>query len=242
MAIPKIIHYCWFGDSQIPEDNQAYIDEWKSICPDYKIIRWDESNYDVNKIPFMREAAKYKKWAFVSDYARLDVVNSYGGIYLDVDVELLRDFGAVLENQSFWGIEQSYNRQLYVNLGLGFGSVPNNYILADLLALYKNLSFSKNYLIASPVLFKKIFEEYGFVQKNRIQSFDFGVIYPTDFFGTMNCFGEAKITKDSISTHHYLGSWINNSDKKENMLFKKCVYYLGEKLGEYVFQFLKRIK
>ena len=91
MAIPKVIHYCWFGDGQIPEENQAYIDEWKMICPDYRIIKWDESNYDVNKVAFMREAAAAKNWAFIADYARFDIINTYGGIYLDVDVQLLKD-------------------------------------------------------------------------------------------------------------------------------------------------------
>lgn len=242
MAIPKIIHYCWFGENQIPKDNQAYIEEWKSVCPDYQIIKWDENNYDVNKNAFMREAAQCKKWAFVSDYARLDVVNTYGGIYLDVDVELLRDYGALLENQSFWGIEQDFNRQLYVAPGLGFGSVPNNPILSDLMALYNNMSFSENNLIACPVLFRKTFEEHGFAQKNKIQKFDCGVIYPTEYFDTMNCFGKIKLTNNSYSIHHYLGSWIQDPKDSENLLFKKCVYYFGEKFGEYVFSVLKRFK
>lgn len=242
MAIPKIIHYCWFGDGQIPEENQAYIDEWKSICPDYQIIKWDESNYDINKVAFMREAAKFKKWAFVSDYARIDVVNTFGGIYLDVDVQLLKSYNAFLNHQSFWGIEKDFNRQLYVAPGLGFGSVPNNPILIELLDLYNGMHFDNNNLIAIPVLCRSVFEKRGFVQKNRIQKIDGGVIYPTEFFDTMNCFGKIKITKNSISTHHYLGSWIKKPENNENMLFKKCVYYFGEKTGEYVFQGLKRIK
>lgn len=242
MAIPKIIHYCWFGDGQIPKENQAYIDEWKTICPDYRIIKWDESNYDVNKVAFMREAAKCKQWAFVSDYARLDIVNTYGGIYLDVDVQLLKNFGNLLENKSFWGIEKDYNHELYVASGLGFGSVAHNLVLSELLDFYQDEQFSKESLAAAPVFCRRIFEKHGFEQKNKIQQLDFGAIYPTEYFDTMNCFGKIKITKNSISTHHYLGSWINNPKNSENMLLKKCVYYFGEKPGEYLFQIIRRIK
>lgn len=242
MAIPKIIHYCWFGDGQIPEENQAYIDEWKTVCPDYRIIKWNESNYDVNKVAFMREAAAAKNWAFIADYARFDIINTYGGIYLDVDVQLLKNYNAFLNHQSFWGIEKDFNRQLYIAPGLGFGSVQNNPILIDLLKLYKEMHFDKDNVVASPILYRKFFEKRGFEQKNRIQQLDFGVIYPTEYFDTMDCFGKIKITKNSISTHHYLGSWINNPESSDNLLFKKCVYYFGEKPGEYVFQIMKRIK
>ena len=89
--IPKIIHWCWFGGSPVPIDVQEYVDTWRRFCPDWKIIRWDESNFDVGQHPFVREAYKAKVWAFVSDYARLKVVYDNGGIYLDTDVETLRN-------------------------------------------------------------------------------------------------------------------------------------------------------
>lgn len=242
MAIPKIIHYCWFGDKEIPEENQAYIEEWKSVCPDYQIIRWDESNYDINKVAFMCEAAQSKKWAFVSDYARLDIVNTYGGIYLDVDVQLLKSHDEFLALPSFWGIEQDFKRQLYVNPGLGFGSVPNNSILDELLGFYSHMHFESDRIVASPIILRKLFEQKGFVQKNTIQQFDCGTLFPKEYFAPLDCFGKLKTTSNTVSIHHYLGSWVQNPDNSESMLFKKCVYYFGAKLGEYVFQGLRRIK
>lgn len=86
--IPKIIHYCWFGGKELPIEVKKCIASWRKMCPDYEIIRWDESNFDVGQHPFVREAYKAKVWAFVSDYARLKVVYDNGGIYLDTDVEL----------------------------------------------------------------------------------------------------------------------------------------------------------
>lgn len=242
MEIPKIIHYCWFGDGKIPEENQAYIDEWKTVCPDYQIIKWDESNYDVNKVAFMREAAAVKNWTFIADYARFDIINTYGGVYLDVDVQLLKSHNKFLSLPSFWGMEQDFNRQMYVNPGLGFGSIPNNPLLVELLDFYSQMHFENDKIVASPILLRNFFEQKGFTQKNSIQQFDFGTIFPKDYFAPLDCFGKLKTTTNSVSIHHYLGSWIKNSENNENMLFKKCVYYFGEKMGEYVFQVLKRIK
>lgn len=242
MAIPKIIHYCWFGDGKISEENQAYIDEWKIVCPDYQIIKWNERNYDVNKVAFMREAAATKNWTFIADYARFDIINTYGGVYLDVDVQLLKNHEEFLSLPSFWGIEQDFNRQLYVNPGLGFGSIPNNPIINELLEFYNQMHFENHKIVASPVLLRELFEKKGFIQKNTIQKFDFGNLYPKDYFAPLDCFGKLKITSNTVSIHHYLGSWINNPESSENLLFKKCIYYFGEKKGEYVFQILKRIK
>ena len=69
--IPKVIHYCWFGGKPIPHEVKACIRSWNKYCPDYKIIRWDEKNFDVTCVPFVKEAYEYQAWAFVSDYARL---------------------------------------------------------------------------------------------------------------------------------------------------------------------------
>ena len=101
--IPKIIHYCWFGKNKMPYILQAYINNWKKIIPDYQIIRWDESNFDVNSLSFTKEAYDSKVWAFVSDYVRLYALYNYGGIYLDTDVELLTDFDHLLNNSAFCG-------------------------------------------------------------------------------------------------------------------------------------------
>ena len=84
MSIEKVISYCWFGHNPLPEKVKICISSWKRMCPDYKIIEWNESNYDINKHPYMRDAYKNKKWAFVSDYARLDIIYEHGGIYLDL--------------------------------------------------------------------------------------------------------------------------------------------------------------
>lgn len=104
-SIPKIIHYCWIGKSEKPESVEYCIESWKKYCPDYKIIEWNENNYDFIKNEYMKEAYDSKKWGFVPDYARLDIIYNYGGIYLDTDVEIIKSFDALLNQEAFIGFE-----------------------------------------------------------------------------------------------------------------------------------------
>ena len=104
--LPKTIHYCWFGEAPLPKSAQKCIASWKKFFPDYEIKQWDESNYDVDKIPYISEAYKAKKYAFVSDYARFDILYHFGGIYFDTDVEVIRPFDDILDNSpNFMGCE-----------------------------------------------------------------------------------------------------------------------------------------
>ena len=119
--IPKVIHYCWFGRGEKPKLAQKCIASWKKFCPDYEIIEWNEDNFDVNMNGYTRMCYEQKKYAFLSDYARLLVVAEHGGIYFDTDVELLVSPDFLLEHEAFWGFETPE----YVASGLGFGSVAH---------------------------------------------------------------------------------------------------------------------
>lgn len=101
--IPKVMHYCWFGMNEMPESIIKCIDSWKKYCPDYTLQLWTEDNFDVNSHPYIQEAYKAKKWAFVSDLARLLIIYNNGGVYLDTDVELISSLDSVLVNTFFLG-------------------------------------------------------------------------------------------------------------------------------------------
>ena len=101
--IPKIIHYCWFGGNPMPDSFQKCIDSWKQVMPEYEIVCWDESNFDLTSVPFVSEAAEMKKWAFVSDYVRLYALYYQGGIYLDTDVEIVQPLDRFLMHSFFSG-------------------------------------------------------------------------------------------------------------------------------------------
>lgn len=242
MSIPKKIHYCWFGDKPIPEEYSNYISGWKKMCPDYEIKKWDLNNYNYTKSEYTKHAFENKKWAFLSDYARINIINQYGGIYLDVDVELIRSYDDLLNNTSFFGIEKNFDRQLYINTGLGFGSQKNNPVLRDIIDLYDNLDVEKDEeFVPCPILQRPIFEKYGFSQKNRIQKLNNMTVYPTEYFASKDSFGKITISKKTVSIHHYAALW---QDEKggNTLLFRRCVNLFGIKNGEYIYQIIKRIK
>lgn len=145
--IPKIIHYCWFGGNPKPAIIEKCIDSWRTFCPDWEIKEWNESNYDINAYSYVAEAYSEKKWAFVSDVVRLDVVCSHGGVYLDTDVELFHPIDHLLECDAFFVFETNRN----INTGIGFGSVKGHFSTSAMLAYYRNRHFRlKNKLDMSP--------------------------------------------------------------------------------------------
>lgn len=105
-VIPKVIHYCWFGRNPIPEHYKRWMESWHTYCPDYEIREWNEDNYDITKNQYMYEAYQHKKWGFVPDYARLDIIYEHGGIYLDTDVELVGNLDDLRYQMGFAGFER----------------------------------------------------------------------------------------------------------------------------------------
>lgn len=136
-VIPKVIHYCWFGGNQKSKLVEDCIASWRKHCPEWKIIEWNETNFDVHSNVFMSEAYNAKKWAFVSDVARLQVVLQHGGVYLDTDVELLASLDDLCENGAFFAFETE--RQ--VNTGTGFGAEKGHRAVKAMLRTYEDRHF-----------------------------------------------------------------------------------------------------
>lgn len=203
--IPPVINYCWFGKNPIPQEYLYYIDSWKKMCPDYEIVRWDESNYDVNKHPYMAQAYKEKKWAFVSDYARLDIVYHFGGIYLDTDVELIKNLDELRRFNAYVGFES----ETFVNTGLGFGAVKRNKLIGKLMHGYDEV-VPGNY-ITCPQLQSMEMDKIGLVRNDTFQYLDYGdvAVLPSEFLCPLEYrFRQEKMTENTFSIHHYSGSWL----------------------------------
>lgn len=228
--IPRVIHYCWFGGGEIPAEIQAYMESWKKYCPDYDIRRWDESNYDVTKNQYMRQAYERGKWAFVSDYARIEIVYRYGGIYLDCDVELLKPLDVFLQGDMYCGFEDDR----HINLGLGFGAAAGHPYLASLLHYYENLSFinddGKMNLIPCPTYQTEVIGSYGILGENRFQKTDKITAYPTEVFSPYSYWGIGNVTDKSYSIHHFTASWEDDDKKKEFARWKDLVKKLYERI------------
>ena len=208
--IPKKIHYCWFGGKPIPAHLQKYIDGWKVLCPDYEITQWNESNYDVFKNTYMYEAYKAKKWGFVPDYARLDIIYEHGGIYLDTDVALLRSPDVLLNDRTFF----CFGNNDGVLLGVGFGGEARHPLLKSLRDFYNDKSFIKAdgsyndapcYVYQHPVL-----KDWGFKLRNEYQKIDGVVLYPSGILADVG----APVTKQTVAQHNPQLSWVNADEQQ----------------------------
>ena len=156
----KYIHYCWFGGNSLPKLAKKCIESWKKYLPDYEIIEWNEKNFDINLCPFVKEAYDNKKWAFVSDYARLYALYKYGGLYLDTDVEILRDIEFLKNDEMFMGRE---DENFFATAVIGVKEENNKYI-RKILDYYDSLSgFDPNidvFNYANPRILTRIITEY----------------------------------------------------------------------------------
>jgi glycosyltransferase involved in cell wall biosynthesis len=234
--IPKIIHYCWFGDNPLPPLALKCIESWKKYCPDYEIKEWNESNFDITKNKYMHEAYTAKKWAFVPDYARLDIVYENGGIYLDTDVELLKNLDKLLEHRAFVGFE----KKNLVNFGSGFAAEKNFDFIRELRDIYDNINFIKKdgslNMTSSPYYQTRLMEKKGFSGNNKLQNINGMTIYPTEYFCPKNIkTGSLNITNDTYSIHHYDGSWLTAEQKQEYLIISRYRKKYGNKFGSVLY-------
>lgn len=208
--IPKIIHYCWYGNNRKKELIVKCINSWKEYFPNYQIIEWNESNSDLNINQYVRKAYSEKKWAFVSDYMRMKALYEYGGIYFDTDVEVIKKFPKdVLDNFCFTGIESESN---LISPGLVFACEPHNKIVGKLLASYDNDVFqneSVEEIKTINIRITELLERYGFVKEDKEQEVAGIHIYPSEVFcGYDGRNRVVDITDKTLSVHHYAGSWL----------------------------------
>lgn len=214
--IPKIIHYCWFGGNEKPELALKCIESWKKYCPDYTVIEWNEDNYNINSCQYIREAYEKGKWAFVSDYARFDILYEHGGVYFDTDVELIRPINDILEKGQFMGMEDDRGS---IASGLGLALDKGNKIAKEIIDSYRSRQFIQSngfYDQTNVVSFvTDIFKEKGYIPENRIQNIEGITIYTKDYFCPLDYdTGELNITSNTRSIHHYISSWKNEREKK----------------------------
>jgi len=234
--IPKVIHYCWFGGNPLPSLAVRCIQSWKKYCPDYEIKEWNESNFDINLYTYTKEAYEAKKWAFVSDVARLYAVYAEGGVYLDVDVEVLKSLNELLIDSMFIGFE---NHE-YINTGLGFGAEKKFYLVEKMLDVYDDMLFIKSdgkfNLTPCPVHNTEVMKQEGFLINNTKQKINNAMVYPTEYFCPKDGkTGIVSLSDNTYSIHHYDGSWLSDEQKEEYLIVTEYRKKYGRKLGEVLY-------
>lgn len=213
--IPKVIHYCWFGGNPLPPLAIKCIESWKKFLPDYEIKEWNESNFDVNMIPYTAEAYRLKKYAFVSDYARFYVLYQYGGLYFDTDVEVIKNMDDIIAKGPFMGCETKSTKghPALVAPGLGIGFEKGDALCKELLHTYDNDNFSRaDGSLDMTTIVKRTTDlliRRNYKITSDIQIVDGLYIYPMDFFCPKDyATGKVTITNNTVAIHHYGASWL----------------------------------
>jgi len=241
-TIPKTIHYCWFGKNPLPRLAIKCINSWKKKCPDYKIIEWNENNFDINCNQYVRQAYESKKWAFVTDYVRLKVLYDFGGIYMDTDVEVVKSLNEFLSSPAFSGFEGDKS----ISTGI-MGSMKENIWIEELLKDYKDRAFLKpdgNYDLTTNVqsITATTLRLYKVCLDNTRQNLPDVILYPFDWFCAKS-FETGKIiqTENTYTIHHFSGSWLSSSQKLKNH-FARIIGKSGMKVLSKIRQFFIRRK
>jgi len=232
MSIPHIIHYCWFGGNEKPDNIKAFIKEWKEKLPDYTFAEWNESNFSIDDAPeYVKEAYSVKKYAFVSDYARIKALCEQGGIYFDTDIALVRRFDNLLDgHEMVLGFES--DRQLETAF---IASTPGNKYISTFLKTYENRHFINPDGSYDMSVINKHFsdcmESFGVSLDNEeIQNIDEGavIVYPREYSAAFDIGNwHIKPTENTYTIHHMNSSWTTSKKK----LYFGVIHFLQKILG-----------
>ena len=230
--IPKKIHYCWFGGNPLPKETVEYIKSWKKYCPDYEIIEWNESNFDINCCQYVKEAYDNKKWAFVSDYARFWALFNIGGVYLDTDIEILKNFDDLLNNSAFFGFG---NESLTLPV---FGAQKGTQLFKDILEDYSKRKFVKSNGQFDTTTIERtaqriLIDKYNLKMNWQHQVLkDDIAIYPKEYFCSTDWQTGIISKNPNLYVIHYAdGSWMSDEQKLEYSIKRKTIKIFGKNLG-----------
>lgn len=215
--IPQTIHYCWLSDEPIPETLQKCMDSWKRILPDYELVRWDFNRFPKGKSIWVDEAFEKHKFAFAADYIRLYALYNYGGIYLDMDVEVVQSFNPFLQLDTMLCFENSNDNRLEV---AAFGAEKGALWVKKCLEYYEDKHFinadgSFNTKVL-PVIVRDCLLNNGFAL-NPVDSVkqaesckDKNIpVFPYVFFSPKSyATGKILRTEKTYAIHHFAGTWL----------------------------------
>lgn len=233
--IPKIIHYCWFGEKIIPQEFSAYIDGWQRLMPEYKLFKWDETNSPMH-LPYLKLAQKQQKWANMSNFVRLYALWEYGGIYLDTDVEVIKTFDKWLDRDEgvlgFESFDEKTNKYVVNNAVMLFPS-HHPFIRKCLVYIQSNFDGQEAANLSSPKMTTTLLEQSGLTMYaeqviEHVRLLSISHFYPYRYDEN---FSADFITEDTITIHHWAKSW--------NLTTNNRTYFstLVQKLKKHLYRF-----
>jgi len=230
-TIPKVIHYCWFGQEPFPQEVRKCLTSWKKQMPDYEIIEWNTKNFDVNMCDYTRQAFAAGKYAFVSDYARLYILYNHGGIYMDSDVESLKPLDPLLVNKAFTGFESRDFLAPWI-----MASIKGHPMIKHFLDYYNDRIFIKDNgrydMTPNPAPITEICIKHGLTLNNAAQNIK-GLqvqVYPATYFCPWRPYEDhICFTEDTYTIHYFAGNWLSEKQKK---MRKSSLWKIAHELGE----------
>lgn len=209
--IPHIIHYCWFGGKPLPKLAKKCLASWQRFFPGWEIREWNESNFDINSHPYAAMAYQQKRWAYLSDIVRLIVVEQYGGIYFDTDVEVVRYPADLLANHTAWF---GFEIPEYINTGLGFAATPHHPAVQAMIRKYDHLLS----IAGCPELNTAALTDLGLVRNGTMQIIAEAAVLPMDYLCPLDdATGLLHSTTNTVSIHWFSksphGKWASYRSK-----------------------------
>ena len=240
--IPKIIHYCWFGGAKRPKLMKRCIKSWQRILPDYELRIWTEDTFDIGKsVNYVKEAYQQKKYAFVSDYVRLYALYNFGGVYLDTDVEVLKDFSPLLKTETTFGFED------VGKISTAFIAVePRAKWIKELLDIYAHRSFvlpdGRNDQTTNVEFISKYLADKNVDMQNECVDEEHLTIYPIEYFSPRSwASGKYEITNNTYAVHYFAGTWHSFPVKVLSLFFSNEQIVKIASVKEKILKFFKRL-
>jgi len=234
--IPKIIHYCWLSNDAIPEAYQKYVASWGKKLPGYQFILWNTENFDINSLPYTKQAFEVKMYAFACDYIRLYAVYNYGGIYLDMDMEVVKPFDELLDAEIMLGYENHISERIEAGC---FGAVKGHPYIRKCMEYYETRHFfdpiKTEKIIAEPPserlkhinpAFAPVVLETTLKQYSKTENYK---IYPREYFTAKNILtGVIEQKETTFTIHHFATQYSTEEDRKIRDTHQRLNRMFGE--------------
>ena len=233
--IPKIIHYCWLGSGKMPGLAIKCMESWRKHLPDYELRLWNRAAFDIDSVPWVKEACEAEKFPFAADYVRLFALFRDGGIYMDSDVEVIKNLDDFLKYPAFCGFESETS----ISGGI-LASEQGGAWAKEQLDYYDNRRFRQADgsldLTTNVQIFSTSMAANGLKLNNTYQIYKYGMhVFPRDYFSPLTYTGKLNVTENTHCIHHFAGSW-------ESPKVKAKMYVLRKLLGPELTERLIRLK